>query len=363
MLKTTVVIPSYNPDVKLSMLVDELIMSGFSDIIIIDDGSDFGIRNVETTFEYVRKKAECTILHHPANLGKGMALKTGFKFCMHNRSKDTIVVTTDDDGQYSVDDICKCLEVYEEKYEKNYAELPVLIASRDFKASAYPAKRYIINKIAGVAMTYLCGVDVKDVQTGLRLIPVQYMKKLLEISGDRFEYEINMLVELKYNNIKTVEHIISMEKETTIRHADYNPIWDICRLIAVMLKYAASSLAATALDVAVFYGIILMMDDTLMHIDKSAGMLWATFVARIVSSTFNCIVNKRTVFKSDEPMKRVIVKFYIFSLLRAGFSYGMVLGVSYLLGSYADTATVIVKLIVDLILFFAGYGIQKKFIF
>ena len=91
MLKTTVVIPSYNPDVKLSMLVDELIMSGFSDIIIIDDGSDFGIKNVATTFEYVKKKAECTILHHPSNLGKGMALKTGFKFCMHNRSKDTFV--------------------------------------------------------------------------------------------------------------------------------------------------------------------------------------------------------------------------------------------------------------------------------
>lgn len=360
MLKTTVVIPSYNPDVKLSMLVDELIMSGFSDIVIIDDGSDFGIRNVETTFEYVKKKVECTILHHPTNLGKGMALKTGFKFCMHNRSKDTIVVTTDDDGHYSVSNMKECIELYEEKYME---ESPVLIASRDFKDSAYSTKRRVFNRLAGVAMTYLCGVDVKDVQTGLRIIPVKYMKKLIAIEGERFNYEINMLVELKYNNIKTVEHIIPMEKETTLRYADYNPIWDIFRLIAVMLKYAVSSLAATVLDVAVFYGIILMMDDTLLHIDKSAGMLLATFVARVISSTFNCIVNKRTVFKSDEPMKRVIIKFYIFSLLRAAVSYGMVLGASYVLGSYADTATVVVKVLVDFILFFAGYGIQKKFIF
>ena len=360
MLKTTVVIPSYNPDVKLSMLVDELIMSGFSDIIIVDDGSDFGIKNVATTFEYVKKKAECTILHHPSNLGKGMALKTGFKFCMHNRSKDTMVVTMDDDGEYSVSDVNGCLEVYEEKYLE---EKPVLIASRDFSASTYAARRLIINKIAGIAMTYLCGVDVKDVQTGLRVIPIQYMKKLLKVSGERFEYEINMLVELKYNNIAMVEHIIPKEKETTIRYANYNPIWDICRLIAVMLKYAVSSLAATALDVAVFYIILLSMDDTLLDIDKSAGMLLATVVARVVSSTFNCVVNKRTVFKSAEPMKRVIYKFYIFTLVRAGFSYLMVLGASYILGSYADTATVIVKLLVDLVLFFAGYGIQKKFIF
>ena len=360
MLKTTIVIPSYNPDVKLSMLVDELIMSGFSDIIIVDDGSDFGIRNVETTFEYVKEKAECTILHHPSNLGKGMALKTGFKFCMHNRNKDTIVVTMDDDGEYSIPDVNACLEIYEENHME---DKPVLIASRDFKAGTYSTKRYIINKVAGIAMTYLCGVDIKDVQTGLRIIPVKYMKNLLKIEGERFEYEINMLVELKYNNISTVEHIISKEKETTIRYADYNPIWDICRLIAVMLKYAVSSMAATALDVALFYLIILSMDDTLLNVDKSAGMLLATVVARVISSTFNCVVNKRTVFKSDEPMKRVIIKFYIFSLLRALVSYVMILGASYVLGSYADTATVIVKLIVDLILFFAGYGIQKKFIF
>lgn len=360
MLKTTVVIPSYNPDVKLSMFVDELIMSGFSDIIIVDDGSDFGIRNVETAFEYVKEKAECTILHHPSNLGKGMALKTGFKFCMHNRSKDTIVVTMDDDGEYSVADVNACLEDYEE----NHMEAsPVLIASRDLKAGTYSTKRLIVNKIAGIAMTYLCGVDVKDVQTGLRLIPIKYMKKLLKVDGERFDYEINMLVELKYNNIATVEHIISKEKETTIRYANYNPIWDICRLIAVMLKYAASSLAATVLDVGVFYLIILCMDDALLDIDKSAGMFMATVVARVVSSTFNCVVNKRTVFKSDEPMKWVIIKFYIFSILRAFVSYAMILGASYLLGTYADTATVVVKLIVDLILFFAGYGIQKKFIF
>ena len=46
MVKTTVIIPSYNPDVKLSVFVDELIMSGFSDIVVIDDGSDYSERMV-----------------------------------------------------------------------------------------------------------------------------------------------------------------------------------------------------------------------------------------------------------------------------------------------------------------------------
>ena len=62
-------------------------------------------------------------------------------------------------------------------------------------------------------------------------------------------------------------------------------------------------------------------------------------------------------------MKTIIIRFYIFSLIKAVMSYVMLLGSSYLLGMYADSMTVIIKLVIDLILFFGGYGIQKKWIF
>ena len=129
MIKTTVVIPSYNPDVKLSMFVDELIMSGFSDIVIVDDGSDYGIRKVKTSFEYVKKNKEGKILHHGTNMGKGMALKTGFKYCMVERPEDTLIITADDDEHYSVEQIKECLTAYE---AAEGDKPPVMIASRDF---------------------------------------------------------------------------------------------------------------------------------------------------------------------------------------------------------------------------------------
>lgn len=360
MIKTTVVIPSYNPDVKLSMFVDELIMSGFSDIVIVDDGSDYGIRKVKTSFEYVKKKKECKILHHGTNMGKGMALKTGFKYCMVERPEDTLIITADDDEHYSVEQIKECLTAYE---AAEGDKPPVMIASRDFHDSQYAKRRVAANATAGFLMKYLCGVNIKDVQSGLRLIPHEYLDKVIQMPGAGFDFEINMLVEMKYQGIPCIEHIISMEDFTTVNYAKYNPVLDILKLIGVMLKYAVSSLSATVVDLVAFYILLLFFDKGIINIDKSAGMLLATIVARIISSTFNCVLNKKAVFKSDAPMKGVIIKFYIFSLARAAISYGMVLGVSYILGSYADTATVAVKMLVDLVLFFAGYEIQKKWIF
>ena len=97
--------------------------------------------------------------------------------------------------------------------------------------------------------------------------------------------------------------------------------------------------------------------------NESVSLLVATIVSRIISATINCVVNKRTVFKSDMPLKGVIVKFYIFTMLRAVLSYGAVYGLAYLLGSYGANLAVVIKLVVDLILFFVGYDIQKRWIF
>lgn len=40
----------------------------------------------------------------------------------------------------------------------------------------------------------LYGLDISDTQTGLRGIPANFMKSLLEVRGDRFEFETRMLI-------------------------------------------------------------------------------------------------------------------------------------------------------------------------
>lgn len=363
--KCTIVIPSYNPNVSLTMLIDELLLAGFKDIVIVDDGSNLDDKKVQMAYAYIRDKSECTLIHHGANMGKGAALKTGFKHCLLNRPKDTLVITVDDDGQYGAECVKQCLEQYESMYDdvyREHGEPPVLLGARKFADSGYKIVKRAVNYLCGFIMKYMCFVNVRDVQTGLRLIPHRYLRDLLKVDGHGFDYDINMLPAMKYRNIPYIEVSIQIE-QVNGKYADYNPVGDVLRCLGVMIRYVFSSLSATALDVVVFYLLLMMFDSGVLPLDKSFGMLYATIIARVISATYNCIVNKKAVFKSDTPMKTIIIRFYIFSLIKAVMSYVMLLGSSYLLGMYADSMTVIIKLVIDLILFFGGYGIQKKWIF
>ena len=72
-MKISVIIPSLNPDDKLTEVVKGLLAEGFNDIIIVNDGSD---ENHMEPFKEASKHSEVTVLTHSVNCGKGRALKT-----------------------------------------------------------------------------------------------------------------------------------------------------------------------------------------------------------------------------------------------------------------------------------------------
>ena len=71
----TVVLPSLNPDEKFLRVVTELADAGFTDILIVNDGSD---PDRLVWFEKAAAMPGCTVLTHTVNRGKGRALKTAF---------------------------------------------------------------------------------------------------------------------------------------------------------------------------------------------------------------------------------------------------------------------------------------------
>ena len=67
-----VVIPSLDPDEKLLNVIRGVQEKGFTDILLVDDGS------AEKNQHFFEEGAVlgCTVLHHGVNKGKGRALKT-----------------------------------------------------------------------------------------------------------------------------------------------------------------------------------------------------------------------------------------------------------------------------------------------
>ena len=74
----TLIIPSLDPDEKLSQTVFACIAAGIDDIILVDDGSSKDNRHFFTELETALPQV--TLLTHEKNLGKGAALKTAFTY-------------------------------------------------------------------------------------------------------------------------------------------------------------------------------------------------------------------------------------------------------------------------------------------
>ena len=71
--KISVVLPSLDPDEKLIAVIDGLLEVGFTDIILVNDGSK--PENLHYFTDLAAAHPEIHLLHHEVNKGKGAALK------------------------------------------------------------------------------------------------------------------------------------------------------------------------------------------------------------------------------------------------------------------------------------------------
>ncbi len=198
-MKIVPIIPALNPDEKLLNLVHELIDNGFRKIIIVNDGS-----RDDKIFKELSQNDECIILTHEVNKGKGCALKTAFRYYKENlQDKYLGVVTLDADGQHTVHDVLNIARLLEDNNM-------FILGTRLFNVKETPWRNKLGNRITSSVFKKLYGVYLKDTQTGLRGIPNHLIDLHLNTHGDRFEYEINALIDL----VKAYEKIIQVDIDT-----------------------------------------------------------------------------------------------------------------------------------------------------
>jgi len=186
--KISVVLPSLDPDEKLIAVIDGLLEYGFTDIILVNDGSK--PENLHYFTEQAEKHPEIHLLHHEVNKGKGAALKNAFRWFLENRPEGVGVVTVDGDNQHHPADTRACVEHMMETGN-------CVLGCRDFDQEDVPARSSFGNKTTSLVFKIFCGMVISDTQTGLRALPRQALETLVNVSGDRFEYETNMLLAFK----------------------------------------------------------------------------------------------------------------------------------------------------------------------
>ena len=218
-MKYILLIPSYEPGKELIKLVNSI--DSKYDIVVVDDGS-----TNKDIFNQIKDKA--LVISYDNNMGKGYALKTGFEYIKENYKK-YVVVSVDADMQHDINDAINLCD-----YVIDHED--TLVIGRRHWDSKTPFSNRMGNKITRHFFKKRTGLSIYDTQSGLRAFSNKLMDYMLSIPGNRYEYEMNVLLNLGKNNIKFHEidiKTIYFEK----KRSHFNSIKDSFRIYKEIMKY------------------------------------------------------------------------------------------------------------------------------
>ena len=354
--KVTIVLPSLDPDEKLKAVIDGLLEVGFSDIILVNDGSK--PENLHW-FEEMNAHEEVTLLHHQVNRGKGAALKTAFTWFLENRPEQIGVVTVDGDNQHHPEDTKACALNMGQKHV-------MTLGVRDFDQPDVPARSKSGNKITSKVFKIFCGMTLTDTQTGLRAIPRDAVEEFVTVKGDRFEYETNMLLALKEKDIPYEEVKIRTVYIEENKSSHFHPILDSWRIYKLILahffKYTLSAMLAGVLEL-----VLVWLLNLLLHNVVAVGIqnVLVTASARLLSSVPNFYLNKKMVFKSKVGTEAAAARYLILMgiCLVLQMALNELIYFVFSIGAGEEFLRTAVHLGVMIVLFVANFVIQQRWVF
>lgn len=336
------IIPAYNPDTIVMDLINQMILNGFSTIIVVDDGSSMDSQKI---FENIEALPEVIVLRHRLNSGKGAALKTAFKYVLETcPDKIDAVITVDADGQHTMDDIKQVAEAI------NHCDNCLILGTRDFSNSV-PLRSRFGNLLTRRILNLLSGLKLDDTQTGLRCIPRQMLQESLQLPFNHYEFELECLFLAKRMGLRFVQIPIKTVYIDDNKSSHFRPLIDSIRIYFVFLRFVFSSLLSFLIDILCFVLFVWITNDILI----------STYTARVISGTFNFLFNKHAVFlKNGQSNVKVEALYYL--ILCVVISTLSAIGVKNI-SEHSQLNLVFIKIFVDLGLFIISFLIQKYIIF
>jgi len=337
-----VLIPAYIPGERLIKLSRQLVGMGFK-VIVVNDGSGSGYN-----YYFNMLPTEVVVLSHARNRGKGRALKTGLLYIHRNFPSILGVVTADADGQHLLQDIIKVSKELEQHEDS------IILGSRQFDGEV-PLRSKLGNLLTRWVFALSTGKMVHDTQTGLRGIPLRMIPDLLTIQGEKYEYEMNVLIWAAKRKKKIREVDIMTVYLEGNKTSHFRAIRDSMLIYAKILKFTLSSLASFALD----FTLLILFKALTSSLVPSLSLLVSALGARGISSAFNFILNKRLVFQSKENGAPEARKYFMLAGVIITVNYGVLNILNIMLGLPIGIS----KIATELLLYAASYRVQSRHVF
>jgi putative flippase GtrA len=333
-----ILIPSYEPTDKLIKLIEDLLaLEPEINILIVNDGSGHEFAR----FFIQAENLGATVLHHEVNKGKGAALKTGKVYLMKQKNVGSIVCA-DSDGQHKPKDIFACLHASIANPDS------YVLGVRKFKGNV-PLRSRFGNRVTKLVYLAASGTSLQDTQTGLRAFGKNLMPWLLEIKGNRFEYEMNALLEAPRAGIPFHQLEIETVYDQVKHTSHFRTFRDSFRVYLPIVKFSSASLISGIVD----YFTLLIL------VTQGVQLLRAVITSRILSGTINFTINRKFVFKDQSDLKGALLRYISVALTVVTLDY-------FLLNFFNKTLKIhisIAKLIAESILALFSFWLQRLFVF
>lgn len=345
-MNVALIVPAYKPTKDMLPILERFSRETDFTAVVVDDGSG---DEYAPLFEKVPEGT--VLLRHEVNRGKGAALKTALRYILDHLPDCDLAVTADADGQHRFDDIVAVVRRAE-------AESGALVLGSRAFSGKIPLRSRLGNGITRQVFAAASGTAVRDTQTGLRAFGRAAMEKFVEIPGERYEYEINMLLFAARNGIPIVEETIATVYLDGNSSSHFNTVRDSVKIYLCIFKYIGSSLMAAGID----YVAVLLLVPLFSHLSGLGehGVLLASVVlARIVSATVNFLVNKTLVFCSKGSWKREFGKYAVLAACTLLVNYLLLDCLTIAMGWPLAPA----KLVVEVVLFCANFFVQGRLVY
>lgn len=334
------VIPAYQPDQVLVDVTGAMVSRGFS-VVIVDDGSDPACN---AFFQEAGQQA--VVLHHEKNRGKGAALRTALQYIADNFSGEYTVVTVDADGQHKADDAVRVTE------EADAHPSALVLGRRDFTQKV-PFKSAAGNTSVRILFMLSTGKRLYDTQTGLRAFTGDLIPEMLAIPGNRYEYEMNVLLDFAGRKKPILEVGIETIYVDGNAKTHFRPFLDSVRICRDILKFSASSLIGFLTDILFLHLFLFLFKDIPFCLELS------NVSARVISASVNFTLNRVLVFHSKKPLIPTLLEYALLAVTILILNTLLLKLLAEVLGIQVTLA----KIITEITMFSLSFLVQKLFIF
>ena len=351
-MKISVIIPLSAPDEATAGYIEDLIKNKIEDIILVAG-------NEKAHREFTEKAAlrsEVTVIC-AKKPGRGAAIREAFRFLSENRKDTDGAICCTEDGRYPYEALDICIKAFEENPGC------VICGARDLENENAPAKKRAGSKISSLIYRFATGIRLKDTQSSLRLIPADQFEYFAKLAGKSKGYETRMIIGIMNKKIPYTEVSVPFVytdenvRENFRSFKDRIIVYSI--VLAYFLKFAISSVSSYLIDMGIYALLLYFLENRL---SVGSQVLVCTVVSRVISSLFNFTLNRKTVFKATDNLAASTVRYYIIAVIKLAASYALIYFFTDLL-CITGFAQLIIKAIVDIVLFLFSFQFQKNWVF